>query len=69
MQKNDEFAISCSTCMTVIVTTYSKLAADNQMVCPECFSLNVIDVEDLKRKRQIIIDRVHGKRPEKNVSN
>jgi hypothetical protein len=69
MTSSDQFITKCAECLTEIETSISELEENNQLVCPECFAVNVVDVEKYRDQRRAIMDRVFGKRPDTPTNN
>lgn len=63
MSDNSVFGTRCSSCFSEISAPYKELEKDNNLACPGCGAVNVIDIEKFLLQRQAIINKALGKRP------
>jgi transcription elongation factor Elf1 len=50
--------LSCPDCGERTVTTVESMEADNQLVCAHCMSIREVDVPDILKRRQMILNAV-----------
>lgn len=50
--------ISCPKCLERTTTTIEMIQADNRFVCPHCDNVRIVDIEDLLKRRKLIIQTV-----------
>ena len=65
----DEIKTLCQSCLADLVIAMEDLEKDNCVVCPECLKVNVFDVEKFKTRRQAIMEKMFGNRPENPGNN
>ena len=58
METSDHLTINCPECFEIIPSTMSALEDDNFLICPECMSEIIVDVETLLLKRETIFRKV-----------